>query len=298
MGREVKRVALDFNWPIDEIYSGYVNPLPTGVENCSACDGSGYSTRAKLFSDQWYGNADFDPVAYGSQYYRPDDPIIVREITRKIEWSIELAKQGELPDYYTQGGRIPLSRAVLAECRRMTQIYNTHWMYHLSEDDVQALIASDEIRKQADGSYPTREEIRNSMIGSGSFHGSGFNWTCIKGRCAREGIPYLCSQCDGSGEITVDEALKDAYEAWEETEPPEGSGWQIWETVSEGSPISPVFATAEELAEHMANEKPWGASEAMSAERWLKWITGPGWAPSLIGNGSTVVDGVFGMTEK
>jgi hypothetical protein len=34
--------------------------------------------------------------------------------------------------------------------------------------------------------------------------------------------------------------------------PPEGDGWQAWETVSEGSPCSPVFATAEELIEWAA----------------------------------------------
>jgi len=32
-------------------------------------------------------------------------------------------------------------------------------------------------------------------------------------------------------------------------EPPEGVGWQMWEDTSEGSPISPVFKTAEELAQ-------------------------------------------------
>ena len=30
-------------------------------------------------------------------------------------------------------------------------------------------------------------------------------------------------------------------------EPPYGNGWQMWEDVSEGTPISPVFKTAKQL---------------------------------------------------
>lgn len=36
-------------------------------------------------------------------------------------------------------------------------------------------------------------------------------------------------------------------------DPPAGDGWQLWETTTEGSPISPVFPTAEDLATWMAS---------------------------------------------
>ena len=29
MGREVKRVALDFNWPLHKVWEGFQNPLDT-----------------------------------------------------------------------------------------------------------------------------------------------------------------------------------------------------------------------------------------------------------------------------
>lgn len=45
------------------------------------------------------------------------------------------------------------------------------------------------------------------------------------------------------------------YEAWQETPPPAGDGWQLWENVSEGSPVSPVFKTREELLVWMADNK-------------------------------------------
>ena len=38
----------------------------------------------------------------------------------------------------------------------------------------------------------------------------------------------------------------------EPNEPPEGEGWQVWETVSEGSPVTPVFATSNELVDYLA----------------------------------------------
>jgi hypothetical protein len=75
-------------------------------------------------------------------------------------------------------------------------------------------------------------------------------------------------------------------EAWKRTEPPIGDGYQIWETVSEGSPISPVFSTPEELAEYMASH-PWGGDRGSSRESWMRFINGPGWAPSMV-----VSDGV------
>lgn len=44
MGRTLKRVPLDFDWPIGEVWRGYINPH---YEECTACLGSG-STLARL----------------------------------------------------------------------------------------------------------------------------------------------------------------------------------------------------------------------------------------------------------
>ena len=61
--------------------------------------------------------------------------------------------------------------------------------------------------------------------------------------------------------------------------------------MSEGSPISPVFATARELAEHMAKTR-WGADQGTSVDAWLKFIEGPGWAPSMILADGKLMSGV------
>jgi hypothetical protein len=41
MSRELKRVALDFNWPAKMIWKGYLNPYHS--QKCKLCDGGGYN---------------------------------------------------------------------------------------------------------------------------------------------------------------------------------------------------------------------------------------------------------------
>lgn len=79
-------------------------------------------------------------------------------------------------------------------------------------------------------------------------------------------------------------------------EPPEGEGWQIWETVSEGSPTSPVFATREELIEHLMTKGAGGVCGPSSREAAERFVE-TGWAPSFVGMrfpgiGLTLMDGV------
>jgi len=45
MGREVKRVALDFNWPLDKTWEGFLNPH---YQECVVCNGRG-STSDELW---------------------------------------------------------------------------------------------------------------------------------------------------------------------------------------------------------------------------------------------------------
>jgi len=60
-----------------------------------------------------------------------------------------------------------------------------------------------------------------------------------------------CPVCNGEGD---DPECHEAYTAWEKTEPPSGDGLQVWETVSEGSPVSPVFANEDTLVQWLVGE--------------------------------------------
>lgn len=70
-------------------------------------------------------------------------------------------------------------------------------------------------------------------------------------------------------------------------DPPYTSGtwYQMWQTVSD-KPYTPAFATAEELARWCAGH-PWGmeVDSPVPYETWLRFINGPGWAPSMVATG-------------
>ena len=59
--------------------------------------------------------------------------------------------------------------------------------------------------------------------------------------------------------------------------PPTGEGWQLWENVTEGSAVSPVFATAEELAEWLSTPgNDTSITQGTTRERWVDRLTTPG----------------------
>jgi hypothetical protein len=86
------------------------------------------------------------------------------------------------------------------------------------------------------------------------------------------GLYGLCPTCEGEGRLWDSPADKQKYEAWEPQEPPVGLGFQLWETTTEGSPQSPVFATLEELAAWCEENATVFAKEKASAEEWLKML--------------------------
>lgn len=54
--------------------------------------------------------------------------------------------------------------------------------------------------------------------------------------------------------------------------PPKGSGYQLWETTSEGSPVSPVFETLDELCEWCEKNATTFAHFKATKEEWRKML--------------------------
>lgn len=65
----------------------------------------------------------------------------------------------------------------------------------------------------------------------------------------------------------VKEKLKELCEV------PKGEGYQLWETTSEGSPISPVFVTLEELCEWCEDNATTFADFKASKEEWMQMLS-------------------------
>lgn len=287
MGREVRRVPLDFDWPLNEVWEGFLMPDRLDGEKCPDCK-SGYSPQAQNLYDLWYGYLPFDPSSTGSTPWRHDSPPVRAFAERNV---------GNSPDFYGRG-----EAAIVREGQRLANLFNEQWSHHLSQDDVDALIAADRLwdftsqvvpgkgwQKIEPPVHPTAEQVNAWSIGG--FGHDGINASVVvRARCEREGIDPICQTCNGHATVEKYEGQRAEAEAWESTDPPAGEGWQLWETVSEGSPMSPVFATADELAGWM--------SDPERGDRWVppaaaaKFIA-DGWAPSFVGTASTgVVSGV------
>jgi hypothetical protein len=129
----------------------------------------------------------------------------------------------------------------------------------------------------SNGYIPTPQEVNDWSIG-GFGHDSINCWVCVKAKAKRLRYPTSCAVCKGEGSVWDSPENKHRAEHWKQREPPTGDGYQMWETVSEGSPISPVFATAEALARWLSDAKESDANY----DQWLAMIRGPGWAMSAM----------------
>lgn len=279
MSRLLKRVPLDFQWPLNTTWRGYLNPFYDQAQKCAACDGSGYSPQAKHLSDQWYGYVPFKPEDRGSVPFTPETP----EVKRRAEHNVQ---RGVI--------RRDIQAAIYAEAQRLCEIYNSQWCHHLNADDVKALLESNRLwdftreprteeqrhiviakvrdggnswLPESNGYVPTPAEVNLWSI-SGMGHDSCNQWICVKAECKRLRVPYECRTCEGSGEKWPSREVKQQSEDWKPSEPPTGEGFQLWEDTTEGSPQSPVFGTLEELCEWCApNATTFGRNRA-TAEQW------------------------------
>ncbi|MDH4158637.1 MAG: hypothetical protein OEV62_00085 [Actinomycetota bacterium] len=225
MAREVRRVPVDFDWPLEEVWPGFLMGPDVAGEQCPVCNVDGY------YPDGW------------SREARP----IARTFYRALPGA----------DYLAGGNR-------------------------LTQADVDHLVERGRLQVWRDGAWHseprTAEEVNAAQEGNGFFDDTLDDvdrHILIERRCAALGVdPVYCPACDGEVVVFRDAAHKEAYDTWTRTEPPVGDGWQLWETTSEGSPVSPVFDTAEGLAGWVVANRG-RHEEPISFEGVLRWIAGP-----------------------
>lgn len=255
MGREIKRVALDFDYPINQmIWKGYHNPY-RGLE-CKVCGGTGESPEIRRLSEDWYGHE------------RPGSRWVYKITQDEVQ---ALLDSGRLMDFT----RVPINDEQREVVKKKIADGGNSWLPY------------------DNGYIPTADEV-NEWAQHGMGHDSINRWICVKARAKRLGITEMeCSCCHGDGVLWPDEKYAKLSEEFERIEPPAGDGYQLWCTTSEGAPMSPVFATPEELAKWLADS---GASsfgrDTATYDQWLKFIRGPGWAPSMIADSTGLHSGV------
>lgn len=277
MSRQVKRVPLSFDWPLGMVWHGYRMPAGLDEAPCPTC---GPDTRA------------LNPLETAGDGYTP----AAREIAHT---------------YY------PYQAEILGLPR------SAAWYDQLTQDEVDMLISERLVARECwdrislkepyehdENGYPIRyrwernstpaptvEQVNAFQRGGSLEAASSVNRILlVHRRCERLGIATVCTTCDGDGTVEAYPGQRAAADAWTRAEPPSGTGWQLWETTSAGSPISPVFATGEELARWLTTRKGGEAvgfgehREPMTLSEARGFIEAAG-APAMIGNSGGLHDG-------
>jgi hypothetical protein len=285
---------LDFDHPLGQTWSGYLMPDELREEPCEACEGSGCSPYAIRLGARWCGNAPFDPAETGSTPYTAATPAVRAFAERNVtNW----------PHYYGRG-----ELAIFREATRLARLFNEQWSHHLDQDDVNALLAANRLKdfthEWVGGKWQritpqpvvTAEQVNLWSIGSMG-HDAINRSVVVGAACERAGQDRLCAECGGNGTTEKYPGQRAEAEAWDTTEPPTGEGWQLWEITSEGSPISPVFTEADDLAQWMTRNPCGFAGATFDLETARKFV-GVGWAPSMVYSSSTgLVDGITAVAR-
>ncbi len=234
MGRELRRVSIDFKWPLGQIWKGFINPYT--CMNCKSCDGSGLNKETKKISDDWYSHLRTDGEQGWSKHL--------------TDVEVEaLAKEGRL------------DRLIPNKPHLDTK--TNKWMAWINGENV-------EVPKP---DYPTAEEV-NIAFAKGLGHDSINRWICTEARAKHLGVYGPCEFCE-DGVIWQSSEVKKLHDDWEPFGPPAGDGYQLWNTTTEGHPMTPVFATLQELCGYLEIEdiSIFGA-ERWTKEEWYKSLSG------------------------
>jgi hypothetical protein len=226
VSREIRRVSLDFDFPIGQTWGGYLTDqfdfppcpdciyeeLPTIMSMAfpSPPQGSGLTREAYAISQTFY------PHMIGGR------------MADLLAWHDKLG-QSEV-DYLVAEGR-------LRDYKKRWDSTAREWVPR--GEPVTAAMVNAGQHRGGNGPKGAHDAINRSIL--------------IKFRCAQLGITMNCQTCNGNGDVATEEQ-REAAENWVGTEPPSGEGYQLWQTVSKGGPVSPVFATPEELATWIRSE--------------------------------------------
>ncbi len=234
MSRQLKRVPLDFDWPLHIIWKGYINPYSS--TKCKVCDGSGFNKETKKLSDDWYTYLRTDGQE-GWEYYLEQEEIQA------------LVDAGRLMNFT----HIPRNAEQLEIVKKKIADGGNSWLSFNN------------------GYIPSAKEV-NEWARKSFGHDSINHNICVEVRAKRLGFYGVCPLCEGNGYYWCDDKYEKLYDEFEWIEPPIGEGYQLWENCSEGSPISPVFKSFNELCAWAEENATTFAHFKTTKKEWEKMI--------------------------
>lgn len=263
MSREVRRVPLSFTWPLHKTWQGYLMPAELRLPACPDCELGETPARAWLRTLMHRLEMLADD-GYAQEQGRPLHP-----------W---LAEDRYPP---TRAVRKPVSDTDRETARKVVAAYEARGAAAPCGVELDAadgsteLVGYDVLRPSPDildlvaGLSGTARERLDR------FHLNGSDYRMTKAVITAAGLDErwgICATCNGTAEVGTDEQ-RAAAEAWQPTEPPEGDGWQLWETVSEGSPSSPVFPDRARLVTWLTTDYQQVGAGPLTREQAEEFIT-------------------------
>lgn len=295
MGREVRRVPLDFDWPLDKTWGGFLLPQRLEGKRCPDCE------RGQTHFGHWLQNLTYVIAMLASDVHEQPHR------DHMHPWLAENPRAHGHAEVLVNGEWRHVDDVRREEREKgLLNRYPSRMELDRPGKDALAffhglMLRSYEIKRRngdPDGEYnydemyaadrvPPVEKIASSMGMSSSRTGqTDAQHALLDVLYDAAGVSSTCPTCHGEGVLEEFEGQKAERDAWNEApneEPPTGEGWQLWETVSEGSPISPVFATPEELATWMTGPDyaKWRHGGELSYDSALKFVHA-GWSPSFV----------------
>lgn len=234
MSRELKRVPLDFDYPLNVLWEGYVMPDDCRASYCYRCDGTGYNAKTK----ELY-NTFFDYEYTGNKWC---DKLTQDEVAALVE-----------KDMLWVFTRLPISEEQKQECKSKGK----EWLDY--NNGVMPL--AEEVNK-AQTEY-------HSMFSYSHIN----RLVLVEVRAKRLGVWGKCRRCKGEGYYYKDKATEQRNKEWERIDPPTGEGYQLWNNCSVGKPLSPVFTTLDDLCAWAEHNATTFAYIKTSKENWKEMLS-------------------------
>lgn len=256
MGRQLKRVPLDFEWPLTQLWKGYINPFggpcPEEGKTCfggSTAAGKWLEALVRLF-------------------------VLTAEEAANAPHAAVLASRGRTyPHPYLEEWRNAPRTEIPSE------VHKKVWKDHPTDTAMRMRAVHMYTIQNPPKLLPLTPELLDLVTGLAGkpLSGMGFDsgaayhvqQTLLKA-AGLDGVKWgVCQVCEGNAD---DPSQREAADNWEKEEPPTGEGYQLWETTSEGSPTSPVFDTLEKLCAWCENNATTFGSFKTSKEEWMKML--------------------------
>jgi len=238
MGRELRRVPLDFAWPLGKLWDGFVNPHRRPCPEAGRSCFEGYTG-----GERWL-EALLRLLTLAAEEGAGVDSVADAEA-----WSVEFAHRGRtFPHPY-------LREFVLAPTFLPA--------------------GADRLDPGAYRAVPPTSDLARLMAALvGPCHAmTGFDMFKLRERLLRAAkLPKEWGRCPVCGGEDVDPAVRAAYDAWSPTAPPTGEGYQLWNTTTEGHPMSPVFATLDALCAWCEPNAMTFANHRATAAEWKQML--------------------------